>query len=65
MISGRQAIVCCPMIQDIERYDTEWVLRECSKKFGISSTGSMCIVSGDDVVPAGTAVHDWPGIQAC
>eukprot|EP00971_Amphidinium_carterae_P218626 4339374-Amphidinium_carterae.1 len=25
----------------------------------------MCLVSGDDVVPARTVVDDWPGIPAC
>eukprot|EP00971_Amphidinium_carterae_P065142 1291158-Amphidinium_carterae.1 len=62
MISGRQAIVICEMFSE---HDTEAVLQECCEKLGISSTGSMCLVSGDDVVPAGAFVDDWPGIRAC
>eukprot|EP00971_Amphidinium_carterae_P148067 2934600-Amphidinium_carterae.1 len=61
MISGRQAIVPCERKSDLT---TEAVLRECGKKLGISSTGSMRLVSGDDVVPARTLVRDWPGTRA-
>eukprot|EP00971_Amphidinium_carterae_P080425 1591489-Amphidinium_carterae.1 len=62
MMSGRQAIVLSPCRK---RLDTEEVLEECCKKLGIRSIGSMCLVSGDNVVPAGTLVSDWPGIRAC
>eukprot|EP00971_Amphidinium_carterae_P256728 5097503-Amphidinium_carterae.1 len=68
MISGRQAIVlsqasCC---EDLEtELVTEDILQNCCETFGIRTTGSMCLVSGHEVVPAGTVVHDWPGIQAC
>eukprot|EP00971_Amphidinium_carterae_P257035 5102868-Amphidinium_carterae.1 len=34
-------------------------------KLGISTNGFMCLVSGDDVVPAGTFVHCWLGLWAC
>eukprot|EP00971_Amphidinium_carterae_P272382 5406014-Amphidinium_carterae.1 len=59
MISGRQAMVFPPWSRD-----TEWVLRRCCEKLGVGFTGSMCLVSGDDVVPARTRVCDWPGIRA-
>eukprot|EP00971_Amphidinium_carterae_P180786 3585901-Amphidinium_carterae.1 len=62
MISGRQAIVVCGMLED---RSTEAILRMCRQKLGVSSTGSMCLVRGDDVVPAGTFVDCWPGIRAC
>eukprot|EP00971_Amphidinium_carterae_P109445 2167173-Amphidinium_carterae.2 len=61
MISGRQAIVLCPMLSE---RTTEGVLIECCEKLGVSSIGSMCLVSGDDVVPAWTVVDEWPGIRA-
>eukprot|EP00971_Amphidinium_carterae_P149990 2973168-Amphidinium_carterae.1 len=61
MISGRQAIVPCEIILDLT---TEEVLWECCKKLGVSSTGSMRLVRGDDVVPARTHVRDWPGTRA-
>eukprot|EP00971_Amphidinium_carterae_P341208 6479895-Amphidinium_carterae.1 len=71
-MSGRQAIVMIvagrreaylqmPMWA---RCDTEKVLLECCEKLGVSSVGSMCLVSGDDVVPAGAVVENWPGIRA-
>eukprot|EP00971_Amphidinium_carterae_P321428 6389040-Amphidinium_carterae.1 len=62
MISGRQALVCFPRSENPE---TTRVLKKCCERLGISSAGSMCLVSGDDVVPAGTVVDDWPGIRAC
>eukprot|EP00971_Amphidinium_carterae_P040506 795030-Amphidinium_carterae.1 len=64
MISGRQAIVLSE--RDHRRdLNTEEVLRRCCDKLGIRTTGSsMCLVSGDDVVPARTVVSDWPGIRA-
>eukprot|EP00971_Amphidinium_carterae_P274446 5446221-Amphidinium_carterae.1 len=43
---------------------TEGVLQECCEKLGVSSTGLMCLVSGDDALPARTVVNDWPGIRA-
>eukprot|EP00971_Amphidinium_carterae_P291352 5784581-Amphidinium_carterae.1 len=61
MMSGRHAIVLSPWNLHA-RLSTEEVLEECCEKLGISSTGSMCLVSGDDVVPARTDVRDWPGI---
>eukprot|EP00971_Amphidinium_carterae_P225397 4470678-Amphidinium_carterae.1 len=44
--------------------NTEEVLELCCEKLGVSPTGSMCLVSGDGVVPAGALVHDWPGMRA-
>eukprot|EP00971_Amphidinium_carterae_P260681 5171632-Amphidinium_carterae.1 len=62
MISGRQAIV---LSTGTMAKNTEEVLEECCEKLGVSFTGSTCLVSGDDVVPARTVVADWPGIRAC
>eukprot|EP00971_Amphidinium_carterae_P287560 5708091-Amphidinium_carterae.1 len=66
MISGRQAIVIPNLKQSssTEPLKTEAVLQKGCKKLGISSAGSMCLVSGDDVVPAKAKVQDWPGIRA-
>eukprot|EP00971_Amphidinium_carterae_P091248 1806143-Amphidinium_carterae.1 len=61
MISGRLAFV---LVSRTKNLQTEAVLQKCCDKLGISSAGSMCLVSGGDVVPARTDVHDWPGIQA-
>eukprot|EP00971_Amphidinium_carterae_P129183 2558926-Amphidinium_carterae.1 len=65
MISGRQAIVLSKR-DGLRNLTTEAVLQGgCCKKLGVSSTRSMCLVSGDDVVAAGTFVDFWPGIRAC
>eukprot|EP00971_Amphidinium_carterae_P230015 4565273-Amphidinium_carterae.1 len=58
-MSGRHACVLCAY------QNTEEVLQKCCEKLGVSSTGSMYLVSGDDVVPARAVVKDWPGIRAC
>eukprot|EP00971_Amphidinium_carterae_P054276 1069202-Amphidinium_carterae.1 len=71
MLSGRQAIVLCNSNtiftagSGLHFANTEGVLEECCEKLDVSSTGSMRLVSGDDIVPARTGVPDWPGIQAC
>eukprot|EP00971_Amphidinium_carterae_P089602 1773559-Amphidinium_carterae.1 len=70
MISGRQAIVVSfPSLAEKGKINqdlrTEEVLQLCCTQLGLSSIGSMRLVSGDDVVPGRTLVHDWPGIRAC
>eukprot|EP00971_Amphidinium_carterae_P086128 1703934-Amphidinium_carterae.1 len=60
MISGRQAIVVCDLLDEL---NTEAVLRKCCQKLGVNFIGSMCLVRGNDVVPAGARVSDWPGIR--
>eukprot|EP00971_Amphidinium_carterae_P150769 2989185-Amphidinium_carterae.1 len=63
MISGRHAIVIPPC--DPWHFDTDRVLKECCQKLGVSSTGSMCLVSGDGVVvPTAALVYAWPGLRA-
>eukprot|EP00971_Amphidinium_carterae_P100643 1990970-Amphidinium_carterae.1 len=62
MISGRQVLI---FSRRVLPHTTEEVLQECRKKLAISSIGSMCLVSGDDVVPARACVKDWPGIRDC
>eukprot|EP00971_Amphidinium_carterae_P041851 822372-Amphidinium_carterae.1 len=64
MISGHQTIISFLKTKGREGLETEAVLQKCCEKLGISSADSMCLVSGDDVVPARTLVRNWPGIQA-
>eukprot|EP00971_Amphidinium_carterae_P058265 1152566-Amphidinium_carterae.1 len=61
MMSGRQALLCFPRSSNL---NTEDVMRLCCEKLGGSSIRSMCLVSGDRVVPARTGVQDWPGLPA-
>eukprot|EP00971_Amphidinium_carterae_P062142 1230224-Amphidinium_carterae.1 len=62
MISGRQTFVVLPRRGGP---NTEAVLLTCCEKLDIRATASMCLVIGAVVVPASTAVHDWPGVPAC
>eukprot|EP00971_Amphidinium_carterae_P189852 3768401-Amphidinium_carterae.1 len=62
VMSGRQSLVLCSGTENLR---TEEALQRCCRRLGVGSTGSMCLVSGDDVVPARALVHDWPGIRAC
>eukprot|EP00971_Amphidinium_carterae_P081486 1612003-Amphidinium_carterae.1 len=61
MMSGRQALLCFARRENLK---TEAVMRLCCRQLGIRTTGSMCLVSGNDVVPARTVLREWPGIQA-
>eukprot|EP00971_Amphidinium_carterae_P201676 4001952-Amphidinium_carterae.1 len=63
MISGRQVLILSRRAAGRIKHTTEDVLQECCEKLGISSTGSMCLVSGVDVVPAQADVRHWPGIR--